>query len=214
MNISILGTGNVGSGLAKTFSKTDHVIYLGSRDQATAQAKAKEMNTETTRPITGVTTAEAIDKSKVIFLAVPFDGAIELLKSANVDLTDKIIVDVTNPLTEDFMNLTVGHDTSAAEEIQSAFPGAHVVKAFNTVFAQILHEGPDFGSQNVPVYVASDKECAQSAVMKLVEATGFEAINSGILKNARYLEPMAAMNIQFGYVLGLGTQIAPAWISR
>jgi len=214
MNISILGTGNVGGGLAKIFSKTDHVIYLGSRDRATAQAKAKELNTETTRPITGVTTAEAIQKSKVIFLAVPFDGVVELLKSANVDLTDKIIVDVTNPLTEDFMNLTVGHDTSAAEEIQSAFPGAHVVKAFNTVFAQILHEGPDFGSQSVPVYVAGDKECAQSAVMKLVKATGFEAINAGILKNARYLEPMAEMNIQFGYVLGLGTQIAPAWISR
>lgn len=214
MNISILGTGNIGSGLAKTFAKTDHVIYLGSRNQTTAQAKAKELNSEITRPINGVTNAEAIEKSKVIFLAVPFDSAIDLLKEANVDLTDKIIVDVTNPLTDDFMNLTLGHSTSAAEEIQNAFPDAHIVKAFNTVFAQILHEGPNFGSQSVPVYVASDKECAQTAVMKLIEATGFDAINTGVLKNARYLEPMAEMNIQFGYVLGKGTQIAPAWISR
>ncbi|MCK7496121.1 MAG: hypothetical protein MZW92_38175 [Comamonadaceae bacterium] len=57
----------------------------------------------------------------------------------------------------DYMGLTIGHSTSAAEEIAKAVPGAEVVKAFNTVFAQVLAEGPELGQgQTVPVFVASD----------------------------------------------------------
>jgi 8-hydroxy-5-deazaflavin:NADPH oxidoreductase len=109
----------------------------------------------------------------------------------------------------------VGHDTSAAEEIAKEIPGAEVVKAFNTLFAQVLADGPSFAkSQTAPAFFASDSERAKDVARKLIESIGFKAIDAGGLKNARYLEPLAGLNIYFGYGAGLGTAIAPTWISR
>lgn len=110
---------------------------------------------------------------------------------------------------------TIGHSTSAAEEIARAVPGAEVVKAFNTVFAQVLAEGADFGNgQTVPVFVASDSARAKEAATALAKSIGFAVIDAGGLKNARYLEPVAGINIYLGYGAGLGTAIAPTWIKR
>jgi predicted dinucleotide-binding enzyme len=50
----------------------------------------------------------------------------------------KVLVDISNPITPDYKALTVGHTTSAAEEIQKLAPQANVVKAYNTIFAELL----------------------------------------------------------------------------
>ena len=133
------------------------------------------------------------------------------LQSAG-DLKGKVIVDVTNPLTADYMGLTIGHSTSAAEEIQKAFPGAKVVKAFNTVFAQVIAGGPELAEATVPVYFAGDDAAAKESVKSLIQSMGFAPVDAGGLRNARYLEPLAGLNIYFGYGAGRGTAIAPAWI--
>jgi len=94
-------------------------------------------------------------------------------------------------------------------------PGVHVGKAFNTILAQVLAEGPAFAQgQTVPVFYAGDNERAKQTVRALAESMGFEAIDAGGLKNARYLEPVAGLNIFFAYGAGHGTQIAPTWIHR
>jgi len=93
--------------------------------------------------------------------------------------------------------------------------GAEVVKAFNTVFAQVLADGPDFGKgQTVSVFVASDSERAKQSATALAQSIGFATVDAGGLKNARYLEPLAGFNIYLGYGAGLGTSIAPVWIKR
>jgi len=131
------------------------------------------------------------------------------------DLTGKVVIDITNPLTDDYAGLIVGHSTSAAEEIARAVPGVEVVKAFNTVFAQVLAEGGDFGNgQQVPVFVASDSVHAKEVASRIAQDMGFTVIDAGVLRNARYLEPMAGLNIYLGYMGGLGTDIAPAWLHR
>ena len=131
------------------------------------------------------------------------------------DLAGKTVIDITNPLTPDYMGLTLGHSTSAGEEIARAVPGAEVVKAFNTVFAQVLAEGADFGAgQKVTVFLASDSEPAKQTARALAESMGFNTQDAGGLKNARYLEPLAGLNIYFGYGAGLGTAIAPTWIRK
>lgn len=131
------------------------------------------------------------------------------------DLTGHVVIDITNPLTPDYMGLTLGHSTSAAEEIARAIPQADVVKGFNTVFAQVLADGADFGhGQKVTVFLASDSERAKQTARALAESMGFHVQDAGGLKNARYLEPVAGLNIYFGYGAGLGTGIAPTWIRK
>lgn len=109
--------------------------------------------------------------------------------------------------------MTLGHETSAAEEIAKSIPGAKVVKAFNTVFAQLLLNGADFGDgRKVTVFIAADSEQGKQTVRELAESMGFETVDAGTLKNARYLEPLAGLNIYLGYGAGLGTHIAPTWM--
>ena len=90
-----------------------------------------------------------------------------------------------------------------------------LVKAFNTVLAQVLAEGPDFAKgQVVPVFYAADDDQAKQTVRELVESMGFKPVDAGALKNARYLEPVGGLNVYFAYGAGQGTTISPTWISR
>jgi predicted dinucleotide-binding enzyme len=104
--------------------------------------------------------------------------------------------------------LSVGLATSAAEELQKSVPSAHVVKAFNTVFAQVL--GSDARAQ---VLYAGDDAGAKDAVRALIESAGLEAVDAGPLANARTLEPLGLLNIYLGYVGGRGTSMAPAFVA-
>ena len=208
MKITLIGSGNMGSGLAKQFTKAGHQVVILSRDREKAQELANQTGARLLADGNGGREAE------VIVVATAYADAVDALRQLG-DLTGKTVVDITNPLTPDYMGLTLGHDTSAAEEIAKALPGANLVKAFNTVFAQVLHDGPDFGNGNlVPVFFAGDNDEAKNAVRNLIESTGFVPVDAGPLKNARYLEPLAGLNIYFGYGAGLGTTVAPAWIKR
>jgi len=115
MKIGIIGKGNVGSALAMGLSRAGHEIKFGHRDP-------KE-------PV-----AEAAKWGEVIILAVPHGAAADTTKAVGSAADGKTVIDVSNALTEN-MELAIGFTTSAAEEIQKMLPKAHVVKAFNTVFA-------------------------------------------------------------------------------
>jgi predicted dinucleotide-binding enzyme len=80
------------------------------------------------------------------------------------------------------------------------------VKAFNTVFAQHMDSGR-LDDRPLTAFVAADDAGARKAVMELAQGIGFDAVDAGPLKNARLLEPLAFLNIQLGYGLGMGTKI-------
>lgn len=141
---------------------------------------------------------------------VPVDAADDVIEASG-GFAGKIVVDITNPMTADFSGLSIGHSTSAAEEIQKRAPQAKVVKAFNTIFAQVLQNGGQASGQAATVLVASDDESARNAVVELARSAGFDTLETGGLATARYLEPVAALNITLGYGLGHGTDIAPTW---
>ena len=206
MNITIIGAGNMGRALAKQLSGAGHKITVTARDLDKARQLASEF------PRTAAAdAASAVGADSVVIIATGYNDAVPALQSLG-DLAGKIVIDITNPLTADYMNLTIGHSTSAAEQIAAALPGALVVKAFNTVFAQVLAEGPQLAGKQVPVFYASDSERAGQTARSLIESTGFTAIDAGPLKNARYLEPVGGLNIYFGYGAGHGTTVAPSWI--
>jgi hypothetical protein len=81
------------------------------------------------------------------------------------------------------------------------------VKAFNTIFAQVLGTAPD--RTRAQVLYAGDDAGAKAAVRALIESAGFEAVDAGPLTNARLLEPLGMLNIYLGYAAGRGTGIAP-----
>jgi hypothetical protein len=204
MKVTLIGSGNMGSALATQISKAGHALVITGRNAD----KAKELARATGAVFKDKAAAEGAD---VVVVATAYPDAVAALRSAG-ELKGKVIVDITNPLTADYMGLTVGHSTSAAEEIQKAFPDAKVIKAFNTVFAQVIAGGPKLADATVPVYFAGDDAAAKETVKSLIQSTGFAPVDAGGLRNARYLEPLAGLNIYFGYGAGRGTAIAPAWI--
>lgn len=209
MKVTVIGAGNMGSAFVKQLVRAGHQVSVTARDSAkAAQVAAAHPGAQS------VATAGAAAGADVVVLATGYADAVGALHAVG-DLQGKVVIDITNPLTPDYMGLTLGHSTSAAEEIAQAVPGAEVVKGFNTVFAQVLAEGADFGNgRKVTVFVASDSARAKQTASTLAESMGFDAIDAGGLKNARYLEPLAGLNIYLGYGAGLGTTIAPTWIRK
>ena len=210
MNIGIIGTGNMARGIGRLLSRRGHAVAFGSRTPAESQAVAKEVGCEARV----VTIGEAVDFGEVVFLTTPWKAAREIA-STIADRPDKVLVDVTNPVTDDFMSLVVGHTTSGAEEIAAKAGSTPVVKAFNTIFAQVLQSGDtEFEGRKATVFYAGDDPDAKQKVARLGREMGFDPVDAGSLQNARYLEPMAELNIQLGYGLGMGTDIALTQLRR
>ena len=209
MKVLVIGAGNMGAAFVKQLIRAGHQVSVTARGMEKAQAVAAA-NTGAT----AVTADNAAAHADAVILATGYGDAVDALKSVG-SLAGKVVIDITNPLTADYMGLTLGHSTSASEEIAKAMPEAEVVKAFNTLFAQVLSDGADFGNgQTASVFVASDSERAKQTATALAESMGFKTVDAGGLKNARYLEPLAGLNIYLGYGAGLGTSIAPTWMHK
>lgn len=189
MTIAILGKGNMGKGLARRLAGKADVV-VGSRSE-------------------GPSYAEAVKGADVVVLALPYAAALKQAKT--LDLAGKVVVDISNPITPDYSGLTIGHTTSAAEEIAKAAPGAKVVKAFNTIFAGLFDQ-PVAETEKVPVFVAGNDEAAVEQVADLAKTAGFAVEKVGGLDGARLVEPVGMLNIRLGYGLGQGTAIAPKWV--
>lgn len=209
MKITVIGAGNMGSAFVKQLTLAGHQVKLTARDGAKAAQVAAAHS-----GASAVATAGSAADADAVVLATGYADAVQALQTVG-DLNGKVVIDITNPLTADYMGLTIGHSTSSAEQIAQAVPGAEVVKAFNTLFAQVLGDGADFGNgQKASVFVASDSVRAKQVATTLAQSMGFEVVDAGGLKNARYLEPLAGLNIYLGYGAGLGTGIAPTWIRK
>ncbi len=209
MKVTVIGAGNMGSAFVKQLTRAGHEVSVTARDSAKASSLAAAHPGAKAVPTQG-----AASGADVVVLATGFADAASALQGVG-ELNGAVVIDITNPLTADYMGLTLGHSTSAAEEIARAVPAATVVKGFNTLFAQVLSEGADFGhGRKASVFLASDSTAAKQTVAELAQSLGFDVVDAGSLKNARYLEPLAGLNIYLGYGAGLGTAIAPTWLHK
>lgn len=210
MNIGIIGSGKMGSGLGKLWALKGHNIFFSfSRDPKKLEGLAKS------NPYSrSGTPAEAVASGDVLLFSVGY-GMIKEALAATGAIKDKIIIDCTNPVKPDLSGLAVGLTTSAAEEIAKLVPESRVVKAFNTAFAEIYHsETRLFGSRMPSMFYCGDDGKAKSTVSRLIREIGLEPVDAGPLTSARYLEPLAMLMIQMGHVQGLGTNIALSLIHR
>lgn len=200
MKITILGTGVVGRTLAARFAGLGHDIVL------TARNLEGERMIEARRAVPAahvLPVDEAAAGADAIVLATQYGDAAAALAGLG-DIAGKIVIDTTNPLKPDLSGLSIGHDTSAGEELQRAFPAARIVKAFNTTGWNIMAAPP----AGALMLVAGNDADARGAVLDLARAIGFDARDAGPVERARLLEPLAMLWITLAYRQGFGRDYA------
>ncbi|MBP1929197.1 putative dinucleotide-binding enzyme [Methanolinea mesophila] len=186
MKIAIIGKGHVGSSLGAGLARAGHEIRYGHRDPR--------------EPV-----SDAANWGELIIMAVPFGEVEHTVKEIGGAADGKILIDVTNPLDQN-MELAIGFSTSNAENVQRMLPNARVIKAFNTVFAQ-NQSTARVGEHQLTAFVAGDDPDAKTTVMHLTKGMGYDPVDVGPLKSARYLEPMGIMIIGMAFKLGMGVNI-------
>ncbi len=195
MKVAILGTGSVGKSLYSGFSNSDCDVRFGSRNPDKFGVTGKAVSQE-----------EAVEWGDIVVMAVPYHAVAETINGIGKDVfKGKIVVDVTNALNEKW-ELAIGFTTSAAEELAKQLPEAKVIKAFNYVFAENMNSGI-VGGEKLTLFVAGDDAAAKKKIMELGRNIGFDPIDAGTLKSARYLEPLAMLNITLGYGQKMGTKM-------
>jgi 8-hydroxy-5-deazaflavin:NADPH oxidoreductase len=202
MKIAILGFGNVGKQFAHLFSKAGHEIVLGFRSVS---------NQELPYPFT--TFKEAAEVADIVAIAIPFNACADVLPELAEVTKGKIIIDSTNPLNADWSPKLLGQENSASEEISRLLPEACVIKAFNTIFADVMSE-PVKDGQAITAFIAGDNDEAKQKVIALANDIGYAPIDTGRLYTARYLESMAHLNIQIAVGQGGGTNAAFIYLQQ
>ena len=202
MHVTIIGTGNMGRGIATRILAGGHEVTLLDREAGKAEELARELGGSAGTvgdPIAG----------DVVVLAVPYEAAGPVVRQYGEEFSGKVVVDITNPVDwQTFDGLVTPPESSAAEEIEKSAPeGARIVKAFNTTFAPTLVEGRVAG-QPLDVFIAGDDAEAKETVAQLMSDDGLVAIDAGPLRRARQLEGLGFLGMTLQQPLGLNFQSA------
>ncbi|MCD9592625.1 NADPH-dependent F420 reductase [Streptomyces sp. 8ZJF_21] len=180
-SISIIGLGNMAGALAVRALAGGNSVEIIGRDPAKAKELASALGGAT------VGTAGIAPAGDIVILAVPYASAAAVVGEYGDALRGKVVIDITNPVSPDFRGLVTPEGSSGAQEIAKAAPGAHVVKAFNTLFSNVLAAGTADG-RPLDVFIAGDDAQAKARVSTFIESLGLRPMDTGQLPMARALE--------------------------
>lgn len=183
-NISIIGVGNMAQALATRGVEGGNTVELIGRDAAKTAALAHTLGTGVTAQAMG-----AAPNGGIVILAVPYASVVPIVSQYGDGLSGKVIVDISNTFAPpDFTRLTTLDGSSAAEQIAAVAPaGAHVVKAFNTVFGHVLAADSAHRRQ-LDVFIAGDDATSKQQVSSFIDSLALRALDAGPLAMARVLE--------------------------
>jgi len=184
MRIAIIGAGSVGATLGRAWIKHGEDVIWGLRNPADPKYAALPKD-RVKSPI------EAVKEAEVVVIATPWSAAEAAIKSLG-SLAGKTVIDCMNPLGmgPDGLQLVLGFNASAGEQVASWVPGAFVFKTLNTTGAGNMAKAADYPVKPV-MLVAGDDADRKPVMMELVGKLGFDPVDAGPLKNARLLEPFA-----------------------
>jgi NADPH-dependent F420 reductase len=200
MNVTIIGTGNMARGIGSRAVAGGHQVTVLGKEVEAAEEVVRDLGAEDSAQAGRF--GDPID-GEVVVLAVYYPDATAAVEQYADQLDGKVVVDITNPVNESFDGLVTPPDGSAAQELATAAPGARVVKAFNTTFANTLREG-EVSGQPLDVFLAGDDEDAKAAVATLAEDGGLRPVDAGPLKRARELEAAGLLHMTLQGTLGTG----------
>jgi predicted dinucleotide-binding enzyme len=206
MRIAIIGAGSVGATLGRAWIKHGEDVIWGLRDPADPKYAALPKDRRKAP-------AEAVKGAETVVIATPWSATAAAVKSLG-SLAGKIVIDCTNPLGmgPDGLQLVLGFNTSAGEQVASWAPDAFVFKTLNTTGAGNMASAADYPIKPL-MLVAGDDAGRKPVVMELVGKLGFEAVDAGPLKNARLLEPLAMVWIDQAMKRGRGRDFAFALVN-
>lgn len=193
MKIGILGSGVVAQALGGGLLRHNHEVVLGTRT-------ASKLAEWATRNPTGRVGSfgEAAHFAELVVLAVRGAVAAEALRLAGAEnFAGKPVMDATNPIadappTHGVLRFFTSLDESLMERLQHEFPGAHFVKAFNSVGSACM-VNPEFTGGRPTMFICGNDEAAKVAVRGLVEELGWEVADMGRAEAARAIEPLCML---------------------
>ncbi len=201
MNVTIIGAGNMGRGIATRLLSGGHSVTLIDQNESQAAELAKQLQASVKG---GATVSMALSgsalKDEVVVLAVYYPVVSAVVEQYGRQFDGKVVIDITNTLNDTFTEPRFDN-TSGAEEIAKLLPNSKIVKAFNTTFAGTLVGGQVAG-QPLDVLIASDDASAKALIADLVQAGGLRAMDAGPLRRARQLEAIGFMHITLQGALG------------
>jgi 8-hydroxy-5-deazaflavin:NADPH oxidoreductase len=204
-SISIIGTGNMARVLGTRALGGGNAVQVIGRDAAKAKDLAAALGGGATAGASG--TAPAGD---IVILAVPYASAAPVVSQYGDALADKVIVDISNPFNPGATGLVTPDGSSIAQEIAKSAPSsAHVVKAFNTIFGNVLAQ-----DRPLDVFIAGDDAQAKASVSAFIESLGLRPLDTGALGMAHWLEGAGLLMMGLGrygvknYNFSLGVSLA------
>jgi 8-hydroxy-5-deazaflavin:NADPH oxidoreductase len=206
MKIGVLGSGLMGGKLGTLFARAGHDVvfsYARSKEKLEKLARAAGGGARAGTP------ADAAREADAVLLAVHWLRFDDVLKQAG-DLRGKVVVTCSLPMNADDTDLAVAHRSSGAEELAKKLPDARVVAAFNTVTSEVLFSVFEArGKPGAPtlVYYGDDAQ-AKDVAAQLIRDVGFEPLDGGPLRIARYAEPFALLVAQLAYDMEQGPDLA------
>ena len=195
MKVGVLGSGNVGRTLAAGFAKHGHQVMLGTRDSDKSELKEWGRQNPAVKVGTFQEAAPYGEMLAVCVLAIAVESVIDLAGAANFN--GKTVVDANNPLSSDppvngVLRYTTGPNESLGEWMQAKLPGAHVVKAFNSV-GNALMVNPSFSQGTPTMFLCGNNEDAKARVSAIIRQFGWEPYDCGSIVSARALEPLCML---------------------
>ena len=206
MKIGILGSGLMGGKLGTIFARAGHeVVFSYSR----SDAKLKKLAREAKGKSRAGTPREAAQDADALLLAVHWSRVNHVLKQAG-DLSGKVIITCSLPMNLDDTELVISGTSSGAEALAKKLPAARIVSAFNTVPSEVLFNV--FAARRKKtrpslIYCGDDSK-AKKIAARLIHDVGFDPVDAGPLRIARYTEPFALLVAQLAYEGKGGPEIA------
>ena len=209
MRIGILGSGLMGGKLGTLFARAGHDVVFS---YARSEAKLKRLAREAGGGARAGTPGEAAREADAVLLAVHWSRVDDVLQQAgDGNLEEKVIVTCSLPMNDDDTGLVVAHTSSGAEELAKKVRKAHVVSAFGTVPSEVL-----FGvfaarrrkAGRPSLVYCGDHEGSKEVAAQLIRDAGFDPLDAGPLKIARYIEPFTLLVAQLAYEGEGGPELA------
>ena len=187
-SVGIIGAGRLGQAMARTALRAGRrVVIANSRGPESLTSVVSALG----EGVSAVTADEAA-AAGIVVIAVPWDRVPEALQGLNWN--GQVVIDATNDFAADDLQ-----GRTSSELVADLVAGARLVKAANTLGADVLGSDPDEAGGQRVIFVSGDDADAKADVVALFQDAGFAVIDLGNLATGGAMQqihhPLAGVNL-------------------